>query len=170
MWRVSPVVVAPKLIRFLVVPMVTTLLLMYVSVGIVQTMSDLMTVRKQWWWDGTISTTICDCGEPQTMPHLFSSRLLDGEACTADYMATVTERAKACSGKWEKSVWSTRQKKKLMICGDDPNCTWRPGCSNSCRCHTGRNQADSGYRGLDEEELLLRPYFFSQKPCGNLFS
>ena len=45
----------------------------------------------------------CDCGEPQTMAHLLSCRLLD-ETCTADDLATVTERAKACARKWEKIV------------------------------------------------------------------
>ena len=40
----------------------------------------------------------CDCGEPQTMAHLLSCRLLD-EACTADDLATVTGRAKACARK-----------------------------------------------------------------------
>ena len=44
----------------------------------------------------------CDCGEPQTMAHLLSCRLLD-EACTADDLATVTEWAKACARKWEKN-------------------------------------------------------------------
>ena len=34
----------------------------------------------------------CDCGEPQTMAHLLSCRLLD-EASTADHLATVTDRA-----------------------------------------------------------------------------
>ena len=43
------------------------------------------------------------CGEPQTMAHLLSCRLLD-EACTADDLATVTERAKACARKWENIV------------------------------------------------------------------
>ena len=32
----------------------------------------------------------CNCGEPQTMAHLLSCRLLD-EACPADDLATVTE-------------------------------------------------------------------------------
>ena len=35
------------------------------------------------------------------MAHLLSSRLLD-EACTADDLATVTERPMACARKWEK--------------------------------------------------------------------
>ena len=39
---------------------------------------------------------------PQTMAHLLSRRLLD-EACTADDLATVTERAKACARRWEKN-------------------------------------------------------------------
>ena len=51
--------------------------------------------------------------EPQTMVHLLSCRLLD-EACTADDLATVTERAKACAHKWEKIVWRTRKKKFLI--------------------------------------------------------
>ena len=38
----------------------------------------------------------CDCGEQHTMGHLLSCRLLD-EACTADDLATVTERAMACA-------------------------------------------------------------------------
>ena len=45
----------------------------------------------------------CDCGEPQTMAHILSCRLLD-EARTADDLATVTERAKACARKWENIV------------------------------------------------------------------
>ncbi len=45
----------------------------------------------------------CDCGEPQTMAHLLSCRLLD-EACTDDDLATVTERAKAWARKWENIV------------------------------------------------------------------
>ena len=56
----------------------------------------------------------CDCGEPQTMGHLLSCRLLD-EACTADDLATVRERAKACARKWEKIVWRTRKKKNVVI-------------------------------------------------------
>ena len=37
------------------------------------------------------------------MAHLLSCRQLD-DACTADDLATVTERAKACTRKWEKIV------------------------------------------------------------------
>ena len=44
------------------------------------------------------------------MAHLLFCRLLD-EACTADDLVTVTERAKACARKWENIVWMTRQKK-----------------------------------------------------------
>ena len=39
----------------------------------------------------------------QKMAHLLSCRQLD-DACTADDLATVTERAKACTRKWEKIV------------------------------------------------------------------
>ena len=42
-------------------------------------------------------------GDQQTMAHILSCRLLD-EACTADDLATVTERAKSCARKWEKMV------------------------------------------------------------------
>ena len=39
----------------------------------------------------------------QTMAHLLSCRLLD-EACTADDLATVTERAMACDRIWKNIV------------------------------------------------------------------
>ena len=45
----------------------------------------------------------CDCVEPQPMAHLLYCRLLD-EACMADDLATVTERAMACARKWENIV------------------------------------------------------------------
>ena len=50
----------------------------------------------------------CDCGEPQTMAHLLSCRLLD-EACTADDLATVTERVKACPQMGEHCVKDTKE-------------------------------------------------------------
>ena len=64
----------------------------------------------RWGYLDDAQSVDCDCGEPQTMAHLLSCRLLD-EACTADDLATVTERAKACARKWEKIVWRTRKKK-----------------------------------------------------------
>ena len=51
-----------------------------------------------WIWRG-----LALCGKPQTMTHLLSCRLLD-EVSTADGLATVTERAKACARKWENIV------------------------------------------------------------------
>ena len=39
--------------------------------------------------------------------------LLD-EACRADDLATVTERAKTCARRWEKMIWSTWHKEKLI--------------------------------------------------------
>ena len=73
-------------------------------------------VRKQvtmrWGYLNDAQSVDCDCGEPQTMAHLFSCRLLY-DTCTADDLATVTDRAKACTRKWEKIVRRTRQKKKL---------------------------------------------------------
>ena len=64
--------------------------------------------RVKWLEDSRRTSALtqavdCDCGEPQTMAHLLSCRLLD-ESCTADDLATVTERAKACARKWEKIV------------------------------------------------------------------
>ena len=69
------------------------------------------TVVRRWGYLHGVQSVDCDCGEPQTMAHLLSCRLLD-EACTADDLATVTERAKAYARNCEKSVWRTRQKKK----------------------------------------------------------
>ena len=54
------------------------------------------TVMRRWDYRHDAQSVDCDCGEPQTMAHLLSSRLLD-EACTADDLATVAERAKACA-------------------------------------------------------------------------
>ena len=61
------------------------------------------TVMRRWGYLDDAQSVDCDCGEPQTMAHLLSCRLLD-EACTADDIATVTERAKACARKWEQIV------------------------------------------------------------------
>ena len=58
------------------------------------------TVMRRWGYLDDAQSVDCYCGEPHTMAHLLSYRLLD-EACTADDMATVTERAKACARKWE---------------------------------------------------------------------
>ena len=69
------------------------------------------TTMRRWGYLDDAQSVDCDCGEPQTMAHLLSCRLLD-EACTADDLATVTERAKACTRKWENIVWRTRKKKK----------------------------------------------------------
>ena len=42
----------------------------------------------------------------------------------------------------------------LMTCGDAPNCTWTDlALPVSTVPNTGRNQSDSRYRGLDEEEF-----------------
>ena len=67
------------------------------------------TVMRRWGYLDDAQSVDCDCREPQTMAHLLSCRLLD-EACTADDLATVTERAKACARKWEKIVRRTRKK------------------------------------------------------------
>ena len=61
------------------------------------------TVMRRWGYLDYAQSVDCDCGEPQTMAHLLSCRLLD-EACTADDLATVTERAKACAREWGKTV------------------------------------------------------------------
>ena len=61
------------------------------------------TVMRRWGNLDAAHLVDCDCGEPQTMAHLLSCRLLD-EACKADDLATGTERAKTCARKWEKIV------------------------------------------------------------------
>ena len=44
------------------------------------------TVMMRWGYLNVAQSVDCDCGEPQTMAHLLSCRLLD-EACTADDLA-----------------------------------------------------------------------------------
>ena len=61
------------------------------------------TVMRRWGYLDDAQSADCDCGEPQTMAHILSCRLLD-EACTADDLATVTEREKVCARKWENTV------------------------------------------------------------------
>ena len=46
------------------------------------------TVMRRWGYLDDAQSVDCDCGEPQTMAHLISCRLLD-EACTADDLAAV---------------------------------------------------------------------------------
>ena len=72
------------------------------------------TVTRRWGYLDDAQSLDCDCGtrERQTIAHLLSCRLLY-ETCTADDLATVTDRAKARTHKWEKIVRRTRQKKKL---------------------------------------------------------
>ena len=52
------------------------------------------TVMRRWGYLDDAQSVDCDCGEPQTVAHLLSCRLLD-EACTAVDLATVTYRAHA---------------------------------------------------------------------------
>ena len=61
------------------------------------------TVMRKWGYLDDARSVDWDCGEPQTMAHLLSCRLLD-EACAVDDLATVTERAKAHARKWKKVV------------------------------------------------------------------
>ena len=56
------------------------------------------TVMRRWDFLDDAQSVDCDCGEPQTMAHLLFCHLLD-EACTADDLATVTVREKACARK-----------------------------------------------------------------------
>ena len=53
-------------------------------------------VMRRWGYLDEAQSVDCDCGEPQTMAHPLSCRLLD-ETCTAEDLSTVTERAKACA-------------------------------------------------------------------------
>ena len=52
------------------------------------------TVMGRWGYLDDTQSVDCDCGEPQTMAPILSCRPLD-EACTADDLATLTERAVA---------------------------------------------------------------------------
>ena len=61
------------------------------------------TMTRRWGYLDDAQSVDCDCGEPQTMAHFLSCRLLD-EACTADDLATMTEMAKACACKSENIV------------------------------------------------------------------
>ena len=61
------------------------------------------TMMRRWGYLDDAQSVDCDFGEPQTMAHLLSCRLLD-EARTADDLATVTERSKTCARKWENIV------------------------------------------------------------------
>ena len=61
------------------------------------------TEMKRWGYLDDAQSLDCDCGEPQMMAHLLSCGVLY-EVCTADDLATVAERAKACARKWEKIV------------------------------------------------------------------
>ena len=73
------------------------------------------TVMRRWGYLDDAHSVDCDCGEPHTMAHLLSCRLPD-EACTADDLARVTERANACARKWEKNgVKDTKEEKKKII-------------------------------------------------------
>ena len=69
------------------------------------------TMMRRWGYLDDAQTVDCDCGEPQPMALLLSCRLLD-EACTADNLDTVTERAKACA---RKCVEIGRQNKYVML-------------------------------------------------------
>ena len=58
---------------------------------------------RRWGYLDDAQSVDYECGEPQTMAHLLSCRLLN-EACTADDLAKATERAKACARNWENIV------------------------------------------------------------------
>ena len=69
---------------------------------------------SRWGYLDDAQSVDCDCGEPHTIAHLLSCRLLD-EACTADDLATVTQRAMACAPSGGKIVWRTRKKEDQVI-------------------------------------------------------
>ena len=76
----------------------------YMGVHLDRTMCYKTHIEKSRWGHLDDAPSVdCDCGEPHTMYHRLSCRLLDD--CTTDDLATVTERAKACARKWEKIVW-----------------------------------------------------------------
>ncbi len=59
------------------------------------------TVMRRWGYLDDPQSVDCACGEPQTMAHLLPPTR---RGLTADNLATVTERAKACARKWENIV------------------------------------------------------------------
>ena len=71
-------------------------------------------LRRRWGYIDDTQSLNCNCGELQTMAHLLCCRILD-EACTAEDLVTVIERAKACARKWQHIVWRTRKKKKTRL-------------------------------------------------------
>ena len=95
-----------------------------------------LAVLKQRWGDGAISTMpsrwIATAGSHRRWP-TSSCRLLD-EACTADDLATVTERAKACARKWENIVWRTRKKKTWHLPHQHIEEPKRGGCPLGQKC------------------------------------
>ena len=70
------------------------------------------TVMMRWGYLDDTQSVDCDWGSHRrwstSSPAVYS--LID-EACRADDLAAVTERAKVCARKWEKIVWRTRQEK-----------------------------------------------------------
>ncbi len=50
---------------------------------------------ERWGYLDDAQSVDCDCGEPQTMAHLLSCRLLD-EACTADDLAMRPQVGEHC--------------------------------------------------------------------------
>ena len=70
----------------------------------------------KWGYLDDAQSVDCDCGEPQTMAHLLSCRLLD-EACTADDLATVIERAKACARKRGKVCEEHHRRRRRSLVG-----------------------------------------------------
>ncbi|KAI0239736.1 hypothetical protein LSAT2_009540 [Lamellibrachia satsuma] len=67
---------------------------------------------RRWGYIDDTQSLNCNCGELQTMAHLLCCRLLD-EACTAEDLVTVTERAKACARKWQHIVAAK------LVCEDE---------------------------------------------------
>ena len=93
----------------------------------------------------------CDSGDPQTMAHLLSRRLLD-EACTADDLATVTERPKACARKWGKfcerhEKRRTELQQRLHVCENN----WVRKIARITRSDRRRIFGVKGRDGREEE-------------------
>ena len=72
------------------------------------------TTMRRWGYIDNTQSVNCDCGEPQTMAHLLSCRLLD-EHCSLEDLTIVTERAKACARMWQHLMWRTREKRYAPI-------------------------------------------------------
>ena len=103
------------------------------------------TVMRRWGYLEDDQSVDCDCGEPHTMAHL-SCRLLD-EVCTADELATVTERAMECAASGEKFCEGHERRRRFNL------------SLLSCSCPT---------RSIDHQRVRRYAPFHSIETCARM--